>query len=41
MTKILITNTNCSWNKGSVAQVVGTVKTSKRLIAEPNFLYWS
>lgn len=31
MKKILLTNTNCSWNKGSAAQVVSTVTTLRSL----------
>ena len=32
MTKILFTNTNCSWNKGSAAQVISTCETLRTLI---------
>lgn len=37
MTNILLINTNCSWNKGSAAQVISTVETLRRLIPEANF----
>ena len=34
MTKILFTNTNCSFNKGSAAQVISTCKTLRELIPD-------
>ena len=37
MTKILITNTNCSWNKGSAAQVISTSKILKKNITDADF----
>jgi len=37
MTNILIINTNCSWNKGSAAQVISTTKTLRRFIPDANF----
>ncbi len=37
MTNILLINTNCSWNKGSAAQVISTTKTLRRLIPDANF----
>jgi polysaccharide pyruvyl transferase WcaK-like protein len=37
MTKILITNTNCSWNKGSAAQVISTSKILKKFITDADF----
>lgn len=37
MTKILLINTNCSWNKGSAAQVISTVNILKKIIPETNF----
>jgi len=37
MTNILLINTNCSWNKGSAAQVISTTKTLSRLISDGNF----
>ncbi|CAD7775861.1 Polysaccharide pyruvyl transferase [Candidatus Methanoperedenaceae archaeon GB37] len=37
MTKILFTNTNCSWNKGSAAQVISTCKTLKKFIYDARF----
>jgi colanic acid/amylovoran biosynthesis protein len=37
MTNILIINTNCSWNKGSAAQVISTTKTLSRLITDARF----
>jgi len=37
MTNILFINTNCSWNKGSAAQVISTTKTLRRLIPDVNF----
>jgi len=37
MTNILLINTNCSWNKGSAAQVISTTKTLSRLISDANF----
>jgi colanic acid/amylovoran biosynthesis protein len=41
MTNILIINTNCSWNKGSAAQVISTTKTLRRLIPDANFTMMS
>lgn len=37
MTNILIINTNCSWNKGSAAQVISTTKTLSRFIPDASF----
>lgn len=37
MTKILLINTNCSWNKGSAAQVISTTETLRKLIPDSNF----
>lgn len=37
MTKIVITNTNCSWNKGSAAQVISTCKILRKIIPETEF----
>ena len=37
MTKILITNTNCSWNKGSAAQVISTCKILRKFIHDAEF----
>ena len=37
MTNILLINTNCSWNKGSAAQVISTTKTLRRLIPDASF----
>ncbi len=37
MTKILFTNTNCSWNKGSAAQVISTIKIFKRFVPDASF----
>lgn len=37
MTKILFTNTNCSWNKGSAAQVISTCDTLKEIIPNAEF----
>jgi len=37
MTKILFTNTNCSWNKGSAAQVISTTKILKKFIPDASF----
>lgn len=37
MTNILLINTNCSWNKGSAAQVVSTTKTLGKLIPDAKF----
>jgi colanic acid/amylovoran biosynthesis protein len=37
MTNILLINTNCSWNKGSAAQVISTTETLRRLIPGANF----
>lgn len=37
MTRILFTNTNCSWNKGSAAQVVSTMKILEKFIPNPKF----
>ena len=37
MINILIINTNCSWNKGSAAQVISTTETLSRLIPDANF----
>lgn len=35
--KILIINTNCSWNKGSEAQVVSTIETIRKQIPNTEF----
>ena len=37
MTKILFTNTNCSWNKGSAAQVISTCETLRKIIPNAEF----
>jgi len=37
LTNILLINTNCSWNKGSAAQVISTTETLRTLIPEANF----
>jgi len=37
MTNILFIGTNCSWNKGSAAQVISTTKTLRRLMSNVNF----
>ncbi|XES78265.1 MAG: polysaccharide pyruvyl transferase family protein [Candidatus Bathyarchaeia archaeon] len=37
MTNILLINTNCSWNKGSAAQVVSTVETLRKVIPNSRF----
>ncbi len=37
MTNILLINTNCSWNKGSAAQVISTTETLRKLIPKANF----
>ncbi len=37
MTNILFTNTNCSWNKGSAAQVISTIKILKRYLPNASF----
>lgn len=37
MTKILFTNTNCSWNKGSAAQVISTCETLRKFIPNAEF----
>ena len=37
MAKIIFTNTNCSWNKGSAAQVISASRTLKRLISDADF----
>jgi len=37
MTNVLLINTNCSWNKGSAAQVISTTETLRRLIPDANF----
>ena len=37
MTKILFTNTNCSWNKGSAAQVISTCETLRKIIPDAKF----
>jgi colanic acid/amylovoran biosynthesis protein len=37
MTNILLINTNCSWNKGSAAQVISTTDTLRRLIPAAAF----
>jgi len=34
---IVLTNTNCSWNKGSAAQVVSTTETLRKIIPGANF----
>jgi len=41
MTKILFINTNCSWNKGSAAQVVSTYKVLKNVIPKAEFVLMS
>lgn len=41
MTNILLINTNCSFNKGSAAQVISTVETLRRLIFDSNFVLYS
>ena len=37
MTKVLITSTNCSWNKGSAAQVISAIKILKEFVPNPSF----
>jgi colanic acid/amylovoran biosynthesis protein len=37
ITNILIINTNCSWNKGSAAQVISTTETLSKLFPTANF----
>lgn len=37
MTKILFINTNCSWNKGSAAQVVSSIAILRKFIPDANF----
>lgn len=37
MTEILFINTNCSWNKGSAAQVISTSEILKKFIPNANF----
>ena len=37
MTKILVTNTNCSWNRGSAAQVISTSEILKTYIPDVSF----
>lgn len=37
MTNILFTNTNCSWNKGSAAQVISTIKILKKYLPNASF----
>ncbi len=37
MTNILLINTNCSWNKGSAAQVISTKRTLSKFISNANF----
>ena len=37
LTNILIINTNCSWNKGSAAQVVSTIEILKKFIPQASF----
>jgi len=37
MTKILVTNTNCSWNRGSAAQVISTSEILKTYIPDASF----
>jgi colanic acid/amylovoran biosynthesis protein len=37
MTKILFINTNCSWNKGSAAQVISASKILKKFIPDASF----
>jgi len=41
MTNILFTNTNCSCNKGSAAQIISTKKILEKYIPEANFLLLS
>lgn len=36
MKKILLTNSNCSWNKGSAAQVISTSKIMRRIEKDSN-----
>ena len=38
MVSILFTNTNCSWNKGSAAQLVSTISILKRFLPYTNFV---
>ncbi len=38
MVRILLTNTNCSWNAGSAAQVISTVETINEYIKDANFV---
>ncbi len=37
MTRILFINTNCSWNKGSAAQMISTMKILEKFIPNPKF----
>ena len=37
MTKILFTNTNCSWNKGSTAQVISASRILEKFIPDASF----
>lgn len=37
MTKILFTNTNCSWNKGSASQLISASKILKRFVSDADF----
>ena len=37
MIKILFTNTNCSWNKGSAAQVISTMQILQNCLSEVSF----
>jgi colanic acid/amylovoran biosynthesis protein len=39
--KILIINSNCSWNKGSAAQVISTVETLRKIIQNADFTLMS
>ena len=37
MTRILFTNTNCSWNKGSAAQVISASRILRRFVSDADF----
>ena len=37
MLKVLITNTNISWNKGSAAQVISTISSMRKIIPNIEF----
>ncbi len=39
--RILIINSNCSWNKGSAAQVISTVQILRKMIPNTTFTLWS